>query len=172
MVSDRVTSQPYHVTAIKQAAPEPRRSGGIALTDPRRRAVGGEGAPRSTTPRTTRACVCKTITRIHAFARGEHAVLSYTRPIHSARADRPREGGGGRGERGGGWTSTRRNKSVYRTLQRLETTYASRPRTHESRAFRDWFGAGGFWSGIGPMPSYPRVLPTRILLQTPVLGGG
>lgn len=95
MVSDRVTSQPYHVTAIKQAAPEPRRSGGIALTDPRRRAVGGEGAPRSTTPRTTRACVCKTITRIHAFARGEHAVLSYTRPIHSARADRPRGGGKG-----------------------------------------------------------------------------
>lgn len=94
MVSDRVTSQPYHVTAIKQAAPEPGRSGGIALTDPRRRAVGGEGAPRSTTPRTTRACVCKTITRIHAFARGEHAVLSYTRPIHSARADRPRGGGG------------------------------------------------------------------------------
>lgn len=31
------------------------------------------GAARSTTPRTTRACVCKTITRIHAFARGKHA---------------------------------------------------------------------------------------------------
>lgn len=36
MVSDRVTSQRYHVTAIKQAAPEPR-SGGIVLTDPRGR---------------------------------------------------------------------------------------------------------------------------------------
>lgn len=89
MVSDRVTSQPYHVTAIKQAAPVPR-SGGIVPTDPRGR-LGGEGASRSTTPRTTRACVCKTITRIHAFARGEHAVLSYTRPTHESAIEHPRD---------------------------------------------------------------------------------
>lgn len=88
MVSDRVTSRPHHVTAIKQAAAEwgyargcrgaeSRGGTGRSTAERGRTGLGGSAGPaRSTTPRTTRACVCKTITRVHAFARGEHAAPS------------------------------------------------------------------------------------------------
>lgn len=108
MVSDRVTSDGCgerrerkggdHVTAIKQIVRvgttcstvderagevSGRETGWSASCNGERVAAGGtlrgKGGGRSTTPRTTRTCVCKMITRVHALARGRALAHTHMR---------------------------------------------------------------------------------------------
>jgi len=93
----------HHVTAIKQAARVGTTCSTVGEWDRTARAGNwlirwfqggrtggsagrceGKGRRRSTTLRTTRTCVCKTITRVHALASRTRARATHTRAQHGS----------------------------------------------------------------------------------------